>query len=94
MITITNESTCGNLEYIKGDIKLTGDYRVSMAGKVTSFNIQIANNGISVGNANSYIQDNELKFNINGVTTDNSALVTAAINAMIIELTDNYTIAV
>lgn len=98
MLIVTNEMTCGNIEYTSGDYKFTGDFKISpITGKVNSFNVYLSNSGdsnnhMSSGNASGYLSDGSLKISVSNVDQSISDIIVNMMNNLVTELESKYAV--
>lgn len=91
MITVTNETIGGNVEYTNGEYRITGDYRINpTTKKLDTLNVSINKSEVYAGNVNAYQSGDELQYNYNNMKQENVAAVSVEISSLVSELEFRY----
>lgn len=91
MITVTNETIGGNVEYTNGEYRITGDYRINpTTKKLDTLNVSINKSEVYAGNVNAYQSGDELQYNYNNMKQENVANVSVEITSLVTELETRY----
>jgi hypothetical protein len=91
MITVTNETIGGNVEYTNGEYRITGDYRINpTTKKLDTLNVSINKSEVYAGNVNAYQSGDELQYNYNNMKQENVAAVSVEISSLVSELESRY----
>lgn len=91
MITVTNETIGGNVEYTNGEYRITGDYRINpTTNKLDTLNVSINKSEVYAGNVNAYQSGDELQYNYNNMKQENVAAVSVEISSLVSELESRY----
>lgn len=90
MITVTNETTCGKVEFSNENYKLNGDFKVEpKTGKVNMLNLSILRD-TNIGNVSVSMENGTLKFSYNRINQNDVEAVVASVNSIISELEAKY----
>lgn len=85
MVEITNRSNSGEVKYTDANYEMTGDFRQDPStNNVITLNLSVnkINDGF-MGNVNGYMENGELKFNMNMIPfTEMAAIATAITNCI------------
>lgn len=91
MITVTNETIGGNVEYTNGEYRITGDYRINpTTKKLDTLNVSINKSEVYAGNVNAYQSGDELQYNYNNMKQENVANVSVEITSLVTEIEERY----
>lgn len=90
MITVTNEMTCGRLDYTSGEYHVSGDFKVLPTGKMNSINVSILKGSNDAGNVSAFSENGSLKYSYNRISKEDSEAIPALINAIVSELETKY----
>lgn len=90
MITVTNELTCGKVEFLNENYKLSGDFKVEpKTGKINTLNLSIFGD-TNIGNVSASMENGTLKFSYNRIDQSNVERVVASVNSIVTELEAKY----
>lgn len=91
MITITNETIGGNVEYTNGEYRITGDYRINPTTKnLDTLNVSVNKTDAYAGNVNAYKNGEELSYNYNNMKQKDVTAVADEITSLVGELEAKY----
>lgn len=94
MITIKSEVRVASFEYEKEIFKSNGEARITDDKAIKQVNGTLYKGGAYAGNfsSNNGVEGEELKFNINGVASEDLAQVAELVNGISAELKAKYSI--
>lgn len=91
MITITNETIGGNVEYTNGEYRITGDYRINpTTKKLDTLNVSVNKTDAYAGNVNAYKNGEYLSYNYNNMKQEDVTAVADEITSLVGELEAKY----
>ena len=94
MITIKNVVRIASFEFENEGVKGNGEARIDDQNAIKQVNGTLYKNGAYAGSfsSNNMIEGEELKFNINGVASEDLAQVAELVNGISAELKAKYTV--
>lgn len=94
MITIKSVVRVASFEFENEGFKGNGEARIDEQNVIRQVNGALYKNGVYAGSfsSNNMIEGEELKFNINGVASEDLAQVAELVNNILVELKAKYTV--
>lgn len=94
MITIKSEVRVASFEFESEGFKCNGEARIADDNAIKQVNGTLYKGGAYAGNfsSNNVVEGEELKFNINGVASEDLAKVAELVNGISAELKAKYTV--